>query len=118
MAQSQDRPPLQGLRYRHLDSDQWHEQRPDETGEEFRNRMRRMSQTTATREQFLAYKVERDDSHVCSECGRGGMWEVVGPDGMAMGVLFSDETDAHELAGMLNAAFEMGSRTSKLKEQQ
>jgi hypothetical protein len=55
-----------------------------------------------------AYKVERDDSHECPTCGHGCIWEVVGPDDVALGVSYTDKEDADDVAEELSLAYEAG----------
>ena len=55
---------------------------------------------------MTAYHVERDDRHLCSHCGRGAIWEVVGPGDIAEAVAFGSPDDAEEYADALNAAYE------------
>lgn len=56
-----------------------------------------------------AYRVE-PDTNVCAYCGHGGTYTVIGPGNVAIGTSFADETDASEMASMLNAAYEHGAR--------
>lgn len=61
---------------------------------------------------MLAYRVVSDNK-ACSHCGNGGTFTVIGPNNVAIGTSFSDETDASETASMLNAAFELGMQQQK-----
>lgn len=54
------------------------------------------------------YRVEANPG--CGTCGRGGSFDVVGPDGIAIGTSFDDEADAQERAGELSAAFRLGAQ--------
>jgi len=53
-----------------------------------------------------AYCVERGQGR-CPHCGSPGNWDIIGPDGIWIGS-YSDETQAHEEANALNAAFNAG----------
>lgn len=53
------------------------------------------------------YEVSDSDT-ACAHCGAGQRWDVIGPDGVAVGISFADEAEAHETAGMLNHAFAKG----------
>lgn len=55
-----------------------------------------------------AYHVERDDTHWCEHCGQGARWDVVGPDGVAIGTTFLKAIDAEETVFMLSRAYELG----------
>lgn len=55
-----------------------------------------------------AYRVEMDDSGVCGCCGRGAMWDVVGPDGIALGRSFGGKDEAEDYARDLSFAYEAG----------
>lgn len=60
-----------------------------------------------TGERDPAYRVERERGP-CVACGHGERWIVIGPDDVASGISFEDESDAHQAAGMLSSAFELG----------
>jgi hypothetical protein len=55
----------------------------------------------------MAYTVEYGNKP-CEHCGIGGTWDIVGPDGVAIGVSFGDKDDAEEWAGTLSHAYELG----------
>lgn len=57
----------------------------------------------------LPYTVERGD-WPCADCGRGGTWDVVGPDGVALGISFGDEQHAHDRADELSRAYLAGAQ--------
>ncbi len=48
------------------------------------------------------------DSGGCEHCAQGKSWTVVGPDGVAMGVSYDEESEANFLASMMNLAYETG----------
>lgn len=54
-----------------------------------------------------AYFVEVDDNG-CHHCGGGRTWTVVCPDGYALGISYSEEDDASEMAELLNTAYNQG----------
>lgn len=55
-----------------------------------------------------AYKVVKDDSDQCQNCSRGVMWDVVGPDDVALGTTYGDHGDAEYMADNMSDAFNMG----------
>ena len=55
------------------------------------------------------------DTPSCKECGLGKTWTVFGPNHIAMGVCFGEESEADSLAGMLNDAHKKG-RAAGLRE--
>lgn len=54
------------------------------------------------------YRVEMDDSHLCGCCGRGAMWDVIGPDDVALGRSFGDKEEAEDYARDLSLAYGAG----------
>jgi hypothetical protein len=58
------------------------------------------------------YKVEIDDSRACDHCSSGAYWDIVGPDGVALGRSFGDPEDAEDVAEDLNRAREAAIRES------
>jgi hypothetical protein len=49
------------------------------------------------------YRVEQDEP-MCTCCLRGATWNVIQPNGVALGVAYDDEDEAREVADMLNRA--------------
>jgi hypothetical protein len=60
-----------------------------------------------------AYRVEAE-STPCAHCGNGGTWNVVGPDDMALGIIFTVQEDADDVAEQMNIAFDAGRQSSDL----
>lgn len=54
------------------------------------------------------YWIEEDDRHACQTCTRGCAYDVVTPDGSALGISFTDEDEALNWVGNLNAAYDHG----------
>lgn len=55
-----------------------------------------------------AYHVEAAPGTPCPTCHGGALYDVVGPDDVAIGMSFEDIVDAEETAAMLNAAYGKG----------
>jgi hypothetical protein len=60
----------------------------------------------------MPYTVEPDDSSFCVNCGTGRMWDVIGPDGVALGMSFGIESDAEDLADNLSRAYLAGAQAA------
>lgn len=60
------------------------------------------------------YRIEVDEER-CQHCLRGATWNVIGPDGIALGVSYMEEDDAQDMATMLtnahNLALELAAKT-------
>lgn len=50
------------------------------------------------------YTVE-PEGKACPHCGLGEMWDVIGPDGVALGTSFGDKLSAEEYAEDLDGAY-------------
>jgi len=61
-----------------------------------------------------AYKVEKDDTKACRDCGHGTYWDVIGPGDVALGHSFSDPEEAEWIAAMMSVAYEAGRRAKQL----
>jgi hypothetical protein len=53
------------------------------------------------------YRIERDKPK-CSECKRDTGWNVIGPNDVALSLVFEDEEHARDYADDLNDAYEAG----------
>jgi hypothetical protein len=62
---------------------------------------------TQTDEVSDAYRIEIDTA-ACEHCGVGETWNVIGPDGVALGIVYGEQDDAIETADMLSRAFALG----------
>jgi DNA-directed RNA polymerase subunit RPC12/RpoP len=60
----------------------------------------------------MPYTVEVDDRETCPHCGSKRVWNVVGPDGVALGVSFGDKEDANEVADDLSRAYLAGAQAA------
>jgi hypothetical protein len=60
----------------------------------------------------LPYTVTADDSNRCECCGRGRTWEVVGPDGVALGIAYDNQSNADEFADDLSRAYLAGAQAA------
>lgn len=54
-----------------------------------------------------AYRVEIEKTG-CQHCEAGRMWDVIGPDEMALGISYSLKEDADDMAEYMNMAYERG----------
>ena len=59
-------------------------------------------------EEKEAYRVEESDSKGCEKCGSGKLWDIVGPDGYALGTSWGDKEFVDDLADWLNDAYVAG----------
>lgn len=58
-----------------------------------------------------AYRIEREKSDKsCKACRHGDMWDVVGPDDVAISVSYEREEDALDMADQLSMAFALGKK--------
>ena len=59
-----------------------------------------------------AYRVEQDKTgEGCKECGYGNLWDVIGPDGVAYSISWTEQSDAQDFADAMNQAYEEGQAT-------
>lgn len=58
-----------------------------------------------------AYRVEREECALsCKACRRGDLWNVVGPDDVAISVSYEREEDALDMADQLSMAYALGKK--------
>ena len=56
-----------------------------------------------------AFRIEREERESsCQTCRHGDMWNVVGPDDVAIGTSYEREEDAESMAEELSRAFLLG----------
>lgn len=60
----------------------------------------------------IIYRIEREvDPDSCKACRHGDMWNVVGPDDIAISMSYEREEDAEDMAEQLSRAFILGRKT-------
>lgn len=60
----------------------------------------------------MPYTVESDNSDECPYCLHGCKFDVIGPDGVALGVTFDDYDDARDHADGLSRAYLAGAQAA------